>query len=162
MDKYQKLMIGNGLLVMFVSMMAGFMLMFGLIGGVEVWPGVIIEFSVYGTTDGWVRAHSGGVTNGLMVILIALVLPRLELSDKVNAFFAWGLVYTAWSFTLFYWVGNAAANRSLTIGDSRLGEADWLSLIGALPAVPSVFLAPIILFWGGYAALKLMNKGSSS
>lgn len=147
-------MIGNGLLVMFASMLAGFMLMFELIGGLEIWPGTIIEFSVYGNTDGWVRAHSGGLINGMMVIIVALALPKLALTQKLNAFFAYGLVYVAWSFTLFYWLGNAAANRSLTLGDSRLGEADWLSLLGALAGLPSVFLAPIILLWGAWAAFR--------
>ena len=123
-----------------------------------MWPGEIAQFSVYGTTDGWVRAHSGGITNGMLVVIVALALPKLELSERMNAFFAWGLIYVAWSFTVFYWVGNAAANRSLTMGDNPLGGADWLSVIGFLPGIPSIFLAPVILFIGARAALALRNK----
>jgi len=158
MERYQKLMIANGFMVMFVAMLAGFMLIFNLVGGVEVWPGKIIEFSVYGTTDGWVRAHSGGITNGMLVVIVALALPKLALSQSMNRFFAWGLIYVAWSFTLFYWIGNAAGNRSLTFGDSQLGQSDWLSIIGFLPGVPSIFLAPIILYVGARALMRQVDK----
>ena len=71
MERYQQLMIGHGLLVILVAMLAGFMLMFDLIGGIEVWPGKILEVSIYGTSEGWVRAHSGGTMNGLLVLAIA-------------------------------------------------------------------------------------------
>ena len=158
MERYQKLMIANGFMVMFVAMLAGFMLIFNLVGGVEVWPGKIIELSVYGTSDGWVRAHSGGITNGMLVVIVALALPKLALSQSMNRFFAWGLIYVAWSFTLFYWIGNAAANRSLTFGDSQLGQSDWLSIIGFLPGVPSIFLAPIILYVGARALMRQVDK----
>ncbi|HCD28550.1 MAG TPA: isomerase [Gammaproteobacteria bacterium] len=158
MKRYQKLMIAHGFLVMAVGLIAGFMLLFALIGGFEFWPGRIAEFSVYGTVEGWVRAHSGGITNGMMVVIVALALPYLKLSEAMNKFFAWGLIYVAWSFTLFYWIGNASGNRSLTFGDSPLGGADWLSILGFLPGVPSIFIAPIILFIGARAALRLIAK----
>jgi hypothetical protein len=158
MERYQKLRIANGFMVMFVGMLAGFMLIFNLVGGFEIWPGKIIEFSVYGTTEGWVRAHSGGITNGMLVVIVALALPKLALSKSMNRFFAWGLIYVAWSFTIFYWIGNAAGNRSLTFGDSQLGQSDWLSIIGFLPGVPSIFLAPIILYIGARAVMRQADK----
>ena len=43
MQRFQKLMIGHGLLVILAAMLAGFMLGFGLIGGLELYPGKIIE-----------------------------------------------------------------------------------------------------------------------
>ena len=64
MDRLQRLMIGHGLLVILVAMFAGFMLMFSLLGGFELWPGHFLPFRVYGTSEGWVRAHSGGAMNG--------------------------------------------------------------------------------------------------
>lgn len=158
MDRYQKLMIANGLLVTLVSMFAGFMLMFKLLGGFEIWPGNILQFSVYGTTEGWVRAHTGGVTNGMLVVLFALALPKLDFSAGMNRFCAWGLIYVAWTFTLFYWVGNAVGNRALTMGDNPMGEASLLSVIGFLPGLPSVILAPVILYIGARAALRAIQE----
>jgi len=92
MEKYQKLMIGNAFLVIVVSMFAGFMLGFGLIGGMEVYPGKIIEMPYYGTADGWARAHSGGLTNGLLIIAVALALPFIPLADRMRSVMTWGFI----------------------------------------------------------------------
>jgi hypothetical protein len=145
MDRLQRVMLGNGLLVVLVSMFAGFMLMFLLLGGLEVWPGNILPIPVYGTTEGWVRAHTGGVTNGLLLIVVGLALPKLNLSLRMQKLTAYGFIYVAWSFTVFYWLGNAAGNRALTIGDNPLGESDIFGVIGFLPGLPSVIIVVILL-----------------
>lgn len=145
MERLQRIMIGNGLLVVLVSMLAGFMLMFGLLGGLEIWPGNIISIPTYGTTEGWVRAHSGGAMNGLLLMVIALALPKLNLSANMQRFVAYGFIYVAWSFSVFYWLGNAAGNRALTIGDNPLGQSDIFGILGFLPGLPSVFLVVILL-----------------
>ena len=145
MERLQQIMLGHGLLVMLASMFAGFMLMFNLLGGVEVWPGNIIEIPMYGTESGWVRAHTGGALNGVLVIIVALALQKLRRGEFAQKFTAYGLIYCAWTFTLFYWLGNASSNRGLSIGASALGEPDLIGLIAFLPGVPSVFIAPIVL-----------------
>lgn len=145
MERLQRILIGNGLLVVLASMLAGFMLMFGLLGGLEVWPGTIIQIPTYGSTEGWVRAHSGGAMNGLLMMVVALALPKLNLTDVMQKIVAYGFVYVGWSFTIFYWFGNAAGNRALTIGDNPLGESDIFGIIGFLPALPSVFLVVVLL-----------------
>ncbi len=145
MDRLQRIMLGNGLLVVLVAMLAGFMLMFSLLGGIEVWPGKIITLPMYGTVDGWVRAHTGGALNGVLVIVVGLALPTLRLSEFMQRFTAYGFIYIAWSFTVFYWLGNASSNRALSMGPSPLGEPDLIGLIGFLPGVPSVFLVVFLL-----------------
>jgi len=154
MERLQRIMIGNGLLVVLVAMLSGFMLMFSLLGGIEVWPGKIIEIPMYGTIDGWVRAHTGGALNGVLVIVVGLALPTLRLSEFMQRFTAYGFIYIAWSFTLFYWLGNASSNRALSIGPSPLGEPDTIGLIGFLPGVPSVFLVVFLLAVGAKSVLS--------
>ncbi len=156
MERLQRIMIGNGLLVVLVAMLAGFMLMFSLLGGVEVWPGKIIEIPMYGSVPGWARAHTGGALNGVLVIVVALALPYLRLSDGLQRFTAYGFIYVAWSFTVFYWLGNASGNRALSLGPSALGEPDLVGLIGFLPGVPSVFLVPVLL---AIAAKSVLSAG---
>ena len=145
MDRLQRIMLANGLLVLLAAMFAGFMLMFSLLGGFEIWPGQTLQFSVYGTSEGWVRAHSGGTMNGLLVIVIALALPKLNLSPTMQRVAGYGFIYVAWSFTLFYWLGNAAGNRALSIGDNALGESDAFGVIGFLPGLPSVVIVVVLL-----------------
>lgn len=160
MERMQRLMVGHGLLVVLVSMLAGFMLMFSLIGGIEVWPGTILPLSIYGTTEGWVRAHSGGAMNGLLAIVVGLALPVLRLSPRMERITAFGFIYVAWSFTIFYWLGNAAGNRSLTLGDSPLGKTDLISVLGFLPAFPTVFLVVFLLAVGAKAVLGSRREPS--
>lgn len=119
--------------------------MFNLTGGFEIWPGTILGFPVYGTTEGWVRAHSGGVTNAVLVMAIAFALPHINVSAFQEKFLAYGFIYVAWSFTVFYWLGNASANRALTFGDNQLGESSLVSVLGFLPGLPSVVLVVVLL-----------------
>ena len=156
MERLQRIMLANGLLVILVAMLSGFMLMFSLLGGLEVWPESIVPISVYGTSDGWVRAHSGGAMNGLLVMAIALALPKLGLSQTLQKITAYGFIYVAWSFTVFYWFGNAAANRALTFGDNALGESDLFGVIGFLPALPSVVVVVLLL---GIAVKGVLSSG---
>ncbi len=156
MERLQRIMIGNGLLVVLASMFAGFMLMFLLIGGIEIWPGKIVPLSIYGTSEGWVRAHTGGALNGILVIVIALAMPALRLSPLMQRVTAYGFIYIAWSFTVFYWLGNASGNRALTLGDSPLGESDIIGIIGFLPGLPSVVLVVVLL---AMAAKSVLTSG---
>ena len=158
MEQLQKIMIGNGLLVILCAMLAGFMLMFQLIGGLEFWPGHILPLHIYGTSAGWVRAHSGGTMNGLLVIVIALALPKLNLSERLQKWTAYGFIYVAWSFTVFYWLGNAAGNRGLTLGDSQLGKTDVISVLAFVPGLPSVIIVVVLLGIGAKSILTSRTR----
>lgn len=145
MENMQRVMISHGMLIVLSGILAGFMLMVRLLGGWELWPGYIVEFDVFGSTAGWVRAHTGGVTNGLLVLAAAFALPKMHLTPGKRKFLVYGFIYMAWSFVWFYWVGNAAANHGLSFGDSPLGEASLIGVIAAIHGVPSLVLAPVLL-----------------
>lgn len=145
MERLQRIMIAHGMLVVFSGVLAGFMLMSRLVGGWEVWPGHIVNFSVFGSTEGWVRAHTGCVANGLLVLAAAFALPKFNVTPGRMKFMVYGYIYAAWSFVWFYWVGNAAANHGLTFGASPLGEASLIGVIAAIPGVPSLILSPVLL-----------------
>ena len=154
MQRYQKIMIGNGLLVILAAMLSGFMLGFGLIGGLELYPGKIVEMPYYGTTDGWARAHSGGTANGLMIIAVALALPLIPLSERMLKLTAWGFVYIGWANTAFYWFGNAAQSRALSFGDNPLGASNLLGATGFGLALAGALL---IIWLLAHAALKVLR-----
>lgn len=154
MERYQKLMIGNAFLVITISMLAGFMLGFGLIGGLEIYPGNIVAMPYYGTTDGWARAHVGGLTNGLLIIGVALTLPHIPLSAGMRRLCVWGFIYIGWANTAFYWFGNAAASRALSFGDNPLGASNLLGATGFGLAFVGAILIVWLLCHAAIAALR--------
>ena len=99
----------------------------------EVWPGIIVKFSVYDSPEDWVRAHSGGMTNGLLVVAVAFALPHIHVSKLQKKMLTYGFLYVAWSFTAFYWLGNASDKRALKFADSQLRESSLISVTGFLP-----------------------------
>ena len=154
MEALQRQMIGHALLVMVFGLLAGFMLGFGLIGGMEFAPGTIISMPYYGSVDGWIRAHVGGLTNGLMVIGIALSLPFIPISLRMQRVTAYGLIFVAWANTIFYWLGNAAGNRALSLGNNSLGQSDIFGVIGYLPALIAAFVALLLFVYIGIVTLR--------
>ncbi|MEP1470151.1 MAG: isomerase [Halieaceae bacterium] len=154
MERYQKLMIGNAFLVIAMGMLAGFMLGFGLIGGLELFPGKIIEMPYYGTADGWARAHTGGLTNGLLIIGVALALPFIPLSEGMHKLTVYGFIYIGWANTAFYWFGNASGSRALSFGDNPLGATNLLGAVGFGLAFIGAFLILWLLCHGALVALR--------
>ena len=117
---------------------------------------------MYGTRSGWLRAHSGDIMDGMLVVIIALTLPKLNLGDTARAWVAWvawvawGFIYIAWSFTVFYWLVNASRNRGLSLSPSALAEPDVIGWMAFPPVLPSMVLVLILLFIG---AKGVMSSG---
>ncbi|MGB0820778.1 MAG: isomerase, partial [Parvibaculales bacterium] len=88
----------------------------------------------------WVRAHSGGIVNALLMIAVAFALPHCGLAPGRLALYAKGIVFAGWANTIFYWFGNASANRALSFSDNALGAANMLGTIGYLVAVIAAFV----------------------
>jgi styrene-oxide isomerase len=154
MERYQQLMIGNAFLVIVMSMLAGFMLGFGLIGGLELYPGKIVAMPYYGTAEGWARAHSGGLTNGLLILAVAWALPMISMGDKMRRTTVWGFIYIGWANTAFYWAGNAAASRALSFGDNPLGASNMFGALGFGMAFAGALLIVWLLCYSAFRALK--------
>lgn len=131
----QKRMIGHGAAVTLIGMFAGLGLAASLVGGFELVPGSIIEFSIPGSTDAWVRTHIGGVLNGILVMVIALVMSGIGFAEAAARRVYWMVVGAAWAFTLFYWAALFAPNRALTFADNKWGESNLAAVIGLAPAL---------------------------
>lgn len=140
MEAYQKQLTGHALILLIIGLLAGFMLAFSLIGGLELLPSVFIGIPVFGTTEGWVRAHSGGIMNGLMLIAFAFILPHCGLAGARIRFYAKGIIFAGWANTVFYWTGNASGSRSLSFGDNVLGTSNIFGVIGYTLAVIAALL----------------------
>lgn len=135
MEAYQKRLTGHALILLIIGLLAGFMLAFSLIGGLEVVPTLFIGIPTFGTTEGWVRAHSGGIMNGLMLIAFAFIMPHCGLAAERLQLFAKGIIFAGWANTIFYWTGNASGSRALSFSDNALGASNILGVIGYTLAV---------------------------
>lgn len=157
MQVQQKRMVGHGAIVMFIGMLAGFGLLVSLIGGMELIPGSIIEFGIPGAADAWVRAHIGGMMNGLFIMLVAVLVAVMALPEKLGRQLFWMLVGTGYANTVFYWAALMAPNRALTFADNRFGESNLWSIIGLVPALVFAIVSMVavaLLIRGIFSSLR--------
>jgi hypothetical protein len=128
-------MIGHGAIVTVMALFAGFGLTMSLIGGFEVFPGQILPFEMPGDSSAWARTHAGGLMNGMLVILVALVIFAMQIEGALEKRLYWMLVGTGYANTVFYWGGLFSQTRALTFGDNRFGETNIAGIIGFAPAL---------------------------
>jgi styrene-oxide isomerase len=153
--RLQRLMIGHGILILFMALVAGVGLWMDLLGGFEFIPGTVTHFSVPGTPDGWAKAHRGTPMNALMVIVIAIVLSHLVLSKKAASYFGWIIVGAGWANTIFYFFANYSHNRGLSFGANHFGSGNIMSFIALFPAYVFGVLSMVALI---YVACKVFKN----
>jgi len=147
-ERLRFLVIGHGMTVLLIGLVAGVMLIFSLLDAVTLWPLPAWEVSVPGSTRGWQAAHVGGILNGVMIAGSALLMARLELTGRRAFWTGWGMIITGWANTLFYWAGNLAANRGLSVMETPYGEGDLagaLAFLGGGAGMVFTFVAVFIL-----------------
>lgn len=138
-------MIGHGAIVTLIALAAGFGLVMSLIGGFEVFPGTILEFEIPGDTSAWARAHAGGILNGVLVMVGALVIHAMALPQKTASRLYWMLVGTGYANTAFYWGALFAPSHAVTFGDNRLGESNLAGILGFAPALVFAIITMIAM-----------------
>ncbi len=142
----QKRMVGQGAAVMLVGMSAGIGLLMSLLGGIELIPGHIIALDIPGNAGGWVRAHIGGMLNGMLIFLVALLIGPIGCSEAQCRRLSWMLIGTGWANTVFYWAALFAPNRALSFADNKFGESNLAAIIGLAPALLFAVIAFIAMF----------------
>lgn len=146
MNREEKTMAGHGALILLIGMLAGVGLLISVLGGLEVVPGSITHFEVPGDNDGWVRAHIGGMLNGFLIILVALLIPAIGIAKHTAAKLRWMLVGTGYANLVFYAAALLTPNRALSFGDNRIGEANFAAIVGLAPALIFAVISLIAIF----------------
>ena len=131
-DKLRYLVIGNAMAVLLIGLLAGVMLIFSLLDAVTLWPFPEWKVAIPGSTRGWQAAHVGGILNGVMIAGAAYVMQTLALTGGREKWAGWGMIITGWANTVFYWAGNFAANRGLSVSTTPYGEGDLAGALGFL------------------------------
>ena len=95
----QRLLFRHGGLVMLFGFAAGFGFLFFIIGSIELWPiPGSIDVQLPGSDKAWRMTHLEGVLNGLLLWLLAAVLPAMDLTLVQVRRVARALILTAWCF----------------------------------------------------------------
>lgn len=140
MNKRERRMIGHGAVVTIFGLLAGFGLTMSLIGGFEIFPGKILEFELPGDASAWARTHAGGLLNGILIIVVALVIHAMRPPENLSNRLYWMIVGTGYANTIFYWAGMLSQTRALTFGDNRFGETSIAGVVGLVPALVFAFV----------------------
>ncbi len=133
---YSHKLIQHGVLAMLVGLIAGFLLIFSMLGGASLSPlPVFIDFKLPGTEAGWRVVHLGTLLNGIMAIAIACAMRTVYLTEGKARWVFLGTALAVWGNFCFYLFGMFAPNHGLTLDANRLGEASWASVFAFAPAL---------------------------
>ncbi|CAA0119138.1 Styrene-oxide isomerase [Halioglobus japonicus] len=98
LKRSQRLLLGHGALVLLFGFAMGFGFLFFLIGEISLWPiPGKIDYQMPGTYDAWRMAHMEGITNGLMLWILAAVLPVMSEFVRKIYWLAVTMVVVAWT-----------------------------------------------------------------
>ena len=121
--RLQARMVFHGAVVILLGLAAGFPFAFVVLGGMP------------GSERAWRMAHMEGLLNGLLVLAVAAVAPRLRLGTGQAAVLAWSLIVTAYANVVAAALGAALEVRGLEPGGSAANTLVYLLFMIAVVAV---------------------------
>jgi hypothetical protein len=97
----QRLLVGHGALVLLFGFVVGFAFLFFLIGEIKLWPFPgAIAYQLPGTYDSWRMAHMEGITNGLLLWILAAIVPVIHTRVIPIYRLAAAMVIVAWTIVI--------------------------------------------------------------
>ena len=161
---YKSLLVLNGIGLLISSALSGWLHFFQLLGEIDLWPVLNhIDAKVPGEPRAWIMAHLEGITNGLLLMVIACISPYLVLSARQ---FKW-LFYTSltfgWLFTLPAIANAWFGTRGLAFGGGPFGDslANNVIYLFGWPPILSVHIAFALLALGAWRHHKQLHKSRS-
>ncbi len=150
--RLRSLMIAHGALVFLVGLAAGFPFAFVILGKIALWPiPGAVDVTLPGDVRGWRMAHLEGILNGLTLIAVAAVGDHLRLSQRSQAWVAWGLIITAWGNIVASVIGPIFGGRGLEFGG---GLANSLMYLLFVAAIVTVMVAMWLVFRAAWDAAR--------
>lgn len=98
LKRSQRLLLGHGALVLLFGFVIGFGFLFFLIGEISLWPiPGRIDYQLPGTYDAWRMAHTEGIANGMLLWILAALLPAMASFVTRLYRLAVAMVVVAWT-----------------------------------------------------------------
>lgn len=141
----------HGFITIVVGFIGGFAWLISLAGYLELWPLPALDLTVPATKELWRNAHTGPISNGMLVILVVAISPLLKLTPKASTIMTYGAIAMLWGNTLGYSTGPYSSNRGLT------PTGDFISLLcygSFYIAVIGAFILVGLAIYGSYQGLK--------
>jgi len=123
-------------------------LLAGLLSGVPMWLKVI-KGKPWEAIRAWRVAHTTLAINGIMMIVVGLLLPRLPLTESSAWVVVWALVASGYGFVLAMVIGAWKGIRGLTLKPYGLNTFLFCGhVIGAIGS----FIGIVIVIYGSFEA----------
>lgn len=159
LERTRLLLVLHGLGLWVTVILVGWMYMFSLLGEVVLFPVLpSIDLQIPGEARAWNMAHLEGITNGLLLMALAVVAPLLELSPKQARIVLWSAAITAWGFTLPAWANALVGTRGLAFDGGPFigGLANNVIYLTGWPAVVAVHVLFAVLLVAGFRRLRAL------
>jgi hypothetical protein len=156
--RLESLLIAHGATSFLAGMISGLPFAFFLLGRITLWPFPgSIEVQMPGDVRAWRMAHLEGILNGLMLIAVAAVGSRLDLTPRAQRVLTWSLIVTAWGNVVASNIGPLFGGRGLAFGDGVANSSMYLLF---LVAVVAVMVAFVLVLRGSLASLRTLRSGA--
>src|SRR5258706_12549908 len=96
----------------------------------------------------WRIAHSGLTMGGVLLLIVALVMPQLQLGASARAILVWAFVASGYGFAIALPLGAHYGHRGLTSAPPFLNR---LVYCGNMIGVVGALAGTLILLWGADA-----------
>ena len=159
LERTRLLLVLHGLGLWVTAILVGWMYMFSLLGEVVLFPVLpSIDLQIPGEARAWNMAHLEGITNGLLLMALAVVAPLLELSPKQARIVLWSAAITAWGFTLPAWANALVGTRGLAFDGGPFigGLANNVIYLTGWPAVVAVHVLFAVLLVAGFRRFRAL------
>ena len=160
-EKHKALLILNGVGLLISSAFTGWLHFFQLLGEIDLWPILNhIEAEVPGEPRAWIMAHLEGITNGLLLIAIAVASSYLKLSKRALTWLFYSSLTFAWMFTLPAIANAWFGTRGLAFGGGPFGDsvANNVIYLSGWPPIIAVHIAFGLLAVGAWRHYRSLSN----
>lgn len=87
-------------------------LLLGIVTGIPFWLAIILHRSE-ATIRSWRVAHTTLITAGLMLLVVATIVPHMSLGPSLQPWLEWSLIASGYGFAFAFIIGAVVGQRGL-------------------------------------------------
>lgn len=161
-ERLRALLFLNGSGLIAAALLSGWAWFFSLLGRIVLWPFPgSIEFVIPNDPRGWRMAHMEGITQGLLLMAIALGGHWLRHTERGHRILFWAALAMAWLFTIPAMLHPLFGTRGLEFGGGPFqgGLANDILYVIGWPPMIGVHVTVVMMIVGLWRCLKETEAG---